>query len=218
MGNLLFFDIETHKVKNWAELPSNVQVAFENHMWDGDIYEDVEECYNEKAGLSAEFSQVICVSLGYEMNQEFRKVSIYGIDEKELLKGLKNIFDKFYSQDYALAGHNIGGFDIPYLIKRYIINEMHVPKILQSSKQKPWERADVDTMQEWKFGGYNSVSLEVISSVLNIPCKSTEVTGSNMYRLDITEIDWEQLKIYCEEDVESSYRIHTIINRYYNYQ
>ena len=216
MEKLLFFDIETHRVREWNELTPVLQKAFESHLYNEDEYETIEECFREKSGLNAEFSQVICVSLGYEWDQGFKLSSIVGIDEVELLTKLSQVFDGFYSRKdrYSLAGHNINGFDIPYLIKRYIINNMKVPEILKDYENKPWERSSVDTMQIWKFGGWNNTSLEVISAVLGIECKSTEISGEGLYRYNIKDIDWEELKMYCEEDVKSSYEIYKRVNKY----
>jgi DNA polymerase elongation subunit (family B) len=115
---------------------------------------------------------------------------------------------------YSLAGHNINGFDKPYLIKRYIINSIKVPVILNSIGVKPWELNDVDTMQKWKMDGWGVTSLEVISAALGVKCKTTELNGGNMYRYDIKDIDWEELRMYCEEDTRASYEIYKKIKTY----
>jgi hypothetical protein len=211
---LLFFDIETHRVKNWNELSTSLQNGFINHLFNEDSFSSVEECFNEISGLNAEFSQVICVSLGYECEDEFKLTSIYSKNEVELLQKLSQIFDKFQINGYSLAGHNINGFDKPYLIKRYIINKLKVPNILNSIGIKPWELSDADTMQMWRLGGGNNTSLEVICATLGIKCKSTEISGGNMYQYDIKDIDWKELKKYCEEDTRASYEIYKIINNY----
>jgi DNA polymerase elongation subunit (family B) len=212
MEKLLFFDIETHRVKNWNELPLVSQKAFRNHIYDKFEYKDIEECYREKAGLNAEFSQVICVSMGYEWENDFKLTSIHDFNEVEILTQLSPIFNKFQEKGYALAGHNINSFDIPYLCKRYIINGIKVPDILNNLGKKPWEMETVDTIQMWRLGGGGNISLEVICAALNIKCKSTEITGKNMYQYDIKDIDWEELKKYCEEDTNASYEIYKIIN------
>lgn len=208
---LLFFDIETHRVKNWSDLSPALRKAFEAHVYNDNeknIYANVEQCFNEKAALHAEFSQVICVSLGYEYENGFRVLSFSGRDEVKILTELSETLDNFKNKWYSLAGHNINGFDKPYLAKRYIINKMQVPKILNSMGLKPWEISDVDTMQVWKFGSWSATSLEVISAALGIQCKSTEISGSNMYKYDIENMNWAELKMYCEEDVKSCYQIY----------
>lgn len=218
MENLLFIDIETHRVKNWDELSLPMQRGFTNHCYEknGDKgeYSNVNECYCEKAALLAEFSQVICVSLGYESCGEFKVVSYWGVDEVELLMRLLSTLESFHKKGYSLAGHNINGFDKPYLIKRYIINSIKVPVILNSIGVKPWELNDVDTMQRWKMDGWGVTSLEVISAALDVKCKTTELNGGNMYRYDIKDIDWEELRMYCEEDTRASYEIYKKIKTY----
>jgi len=216
MEKLLFFDIETHRVKEYEELSQMRKKAFHDHMWNRSEYINVEDCYNEKVGLYPEFSQVICVSFGYEdPNGDFKVQSLYGLDEVKILNDLSKVFDAFEKQGYHLCGHFINNFDKPYLIKRYIINGIVVPKMLSKSiGAKPWESGDVDTFSLWKFGSLSGTSLEVIASSLGIECKSTKLSGGNMFMHKISEIDFNELKEYCEEDVTSNYRIYKRIKMY----
>lgn len=216
MKKLLFFDIETHRVNEYDELNQRRKKAFQDHLWNRSEYPTVEECYREKSALFPEFSHVICVSFGYEArDDEFKVQSIYGMDEIKILNDLSKVFDAFERQGYALCGHFINGFDKPYLIKRYIINGMQVPKMLSKSiGAKPWEIEDVDTVNLWKFGSYSGTSLEVIASSLDIECKSTILSGNNMFTYKIEDIDFNELREYCEEDVISNYRIYKHIKKF----
>jgi len=211
MEKLLFFDIETHRVRDWKDLPSILQKAFETTIFLDFDFATIEECFREKAGLNAEFSQVICISMGYECEQEFKLRSICSLDESAILTQFADMLEQFHKRGYSLAGHNIIGFDIPFLIKRYIINRMKIPDLLKGYDGKPWERPVVDTIQEWKFGGWQNVSLEVICSSLGVKCKSSKLTGKTMYRYDISEINLDELQTYCEEDVNSNYEIYKLI-------
>lgn len=216
MKKLLFFDIETHRVKEYEELSQRRKKAFQDHLWNRNDYPTVEDCYNERSALFPEFSQVICVSFGYEgPGEEFKVQSLCGLDEVKILNDLSKIFDAFEKQGYALCGHFITGFDKPYLIKRYIINGITVPKMLAKSiGAKPWEQADEDTVNLWKFGSFSGTSLEVIAASMDIECKSTTISGNNMFTYKIGGIDFSELKEYCEEDVVSDYRVYKRIKMY----
>ena len=214
MDRLLFFDIETHRVKNWDELTPLLQKAFREHVYEDNSEITIEECYQKKAGLLAEFSQVTCISLGYEQNEEFKLNTIYGVDEVALLNQLSKILNQFEKNWYVLAGHNIIGFDCPYLNKRYIINGIRIPKLINSFGKKPWEITNVDTMLMWKFSGWSNTSLEVICSALGIESKSYDISGKTMYKYDIKDMDWEELKKYCEEDVKATYEIYKRIKKF----
>ena len=206
---LLFFDIETHRVKELKELSPAMALAFEEHVYnksEGDFGGTLTDCYKYKSALIPEFSHVICISMGYELEDGTLKLaSISGVDEVKLLTDFSKVTEYFYSNGYHLAGHNINGFDKPYLIKRYIINQIKVPSILKTFDKKPWEQEDIDTLQFYKFGGYTSASLQVISAALDIACKTTEVRGDNLFELDIDKVDFNELVKYCEEDVQSNH-------------
>lgn len=204
--NYLFFDIETHRVNEWDQLSPKLQQAFINHNYDPDSYDTPAEHYMEIAGLHAEFSHVICVCFGYEDSDgNYRSVEICDLDEKSLLKKCASVFKAYHDAGYYLAGHNINSCDIPYMMKRYIINGMKVPKMLNHVGMKPWDIGDLDSMQLWKFGMWTAVSLETLCACLNIPCKSEEVSGANLYKYRIDQIPLDELVKYCAEDVLSNY-------------
>jgi len=212
--NYLFFDIETHRVKEFSEISPKLQDAFRNHYFDGDSYDSIEAAYAEQAALHPEFSHVICISFGYEANDGFHKTSICTTDEPKLLKSAKAVFDAYCSQGYILAGHNIKGCDIPYMAKRYIINDMKIPDALNNYGKKPWEVDSLDTMDLWKLGSWRGSALETICAALGISCKSEEVSGANLYEYPIAEVPMDELQKYCEEDVESNYLMTKVIFKY----
>lgn len=212
MTEYVFFDIETHRVLEWDQLDEGIKRAFINHYYDESSYASPEEQYKEIAGLNAEFGRVICISFGYENSTgDFIKSHICSTDEKDLLRKAATAFKAFYDQGYKLAGHNILACDIPFLVKRYIINGMKVPDALNHLDVKPWELEDLDTMNLWKFGMYRAVSLEMLCACLGIPCKSETISGANLYTYPINEVPMDELAIYCDEDVESCYKAAKII-------
>lgn len=218
LNKALFFDIETHRVKNWDEITPALQKAFINHYYDPQSYSSPEDHYSEVAGLHAEFSHVICVVFGFRhpATNEFVTDAFYGIDEVEILNKCTKTFESFQKMGYYLIGHNIQACDIPYLVKRYIINEMTVPDYINQYGQKPWEKTHVDTMDFWKFGDYKRVSLEMICACLGVDCKTDELGGDNLYEYDIKDMDWKQLVHYCTEDVVSNYRFMEKCLQYYS--
>jgi len=214
----LFFDIETHRVDNWDQLSNERKKAFINHYYDSQTYQTPEDHYSEIAGLYAEWSKVICIVFGTvnHVTKEFKTIKLYGKDEIEILESSRKIFDAYEKQDYFLAGHNIIACDVPYLAKRYIINSLKVPSILNVYGTKPWDLNYFDTMNFWRdIGDYKRVSLEVICATLGIPCKTDEIGGGNLYEYDIEDMDWDQLTHYCEEDVISNYKMAEHILKYY---
>ena len=132
---LLFFDVETvSQYKDLDELPKD-----QLKLWDS-YYDNFKErvtdksklpipesnltkkeVYRQTAALFPEFGKVVCVSLGFVMKGGKTKFeSFYGKDEVEILKKVRDIFNKVDTMDFQLCGQNIKNFDIPFLAKRYL--------------------------------------------------------------------------------------------------
>ena len=174
---------------------------------------DDTQVYNEESALYTEFSKIVCISIGqvtfddYD-NPIFKVKSFYSDDEGEVVRGfftaIKALFGR--APGLKLVGHNIKGFDMPYLIKRSLINGIQVPSAFHLHKQKPWENCLLDTQDVWKFGGWNSAKLGLISELLGIPSPKDAMSGP-----EVNEYYWngrlEEIKTYCEKDIQATANI-----------
>jgi ribonuclease PH len=170
----------------------------------------------EYAGLYPEFSKIICISitciqLDIETNEPtFKTKVIYNSnDEKQLLTEFSNICELFTQkkgQKAILAGHNITAFDIPFICKRTIINDLKLPTLFDISGKKPWEINIIDTLNYWKFNSLDMISLDLLCYVLGIDSsKDGDVSGynlSDMYYSDDKEKE-SKIKNYCKADTEA---------------
>ena len=122
----------------------------------------------------------------------------------EILTDLNNLFDKVNTGRYHLCGHNVKNFDIPYIQKRMIINGIKPSSFLPGYNTKPWEMKVVDTLEIWKFGNPSSLaSLELMCSSLGVESsKDGEVTGNRVHESYWIDGKLEQIKEYCEKDVD----------------
>lgn len=182
---------------------------------------DFAKAYQEKAGIYAEFGKIVCISLGILVLEHgeihsFRLNSICGDDEKELLVEFGTLLDKFYPDQnkYYLCGHNIREFDVPYLARRMIINEIPLPKILDISGKRPWEtKFLLDTLEMWKFGDYkNYTSLKLLAHILGIPSPKDDIDGSQVGQVYWEEEDLDRIRVYCEKDVVTTAQVFLRLN------
>ncbi len=169
--------------------------------------------YLQRAGVMAEFSKIICISMGYfkkETNLHLRLKSFYGNDEKEILTEFINTINKLESfhSKWCFAGHNIKEFDIPFICRRMIINGMLLPAYLDFQNMKPWETNIIDTFQYWRFGDYkNYTSLKLLAAVFGIPSPKDDIDGSMVGELYWTGNEEEKIAnlnrivTYCQKDV-----------------
>ncbi len=211
LTDLLIIDIETVPgVPHFQQLPDEWK-----GLWMGKISKTVpenispEESYADRAGIMAEFGRVVCISAGYfyrEKNEEifFKIKSIAGNDELELLKNFFNLVEKFREKRprFSFAGHNIKEFDIPFICRRTMANQMQIPGFLQFSGMKPWEVNMVDTLQFWKFGDHkNYTSLSLLAAVLGIPTPKDDIDGSMVRQVYYEEKNISRIVEYCQKDV-----------------
>jgi len=168
-----------------------------------------EESYLQRAGILAEFGKIVCISTGYfyqnEQKQWCLKVkSIYGDNEKQLLEEFVKVTDKLckHNKQFEFCGHNIKEFDIPYICRRLLINNMQLPEYLCLHGAKPWEVKMVDTLQWWKFGDYkNYITLHLLATVLGVPTSKTDMDGSMGQHVYFKDKNLRKIVEYCQRDV-----------------
>jgi hypothetical protein len=103
---------------------------------------------------------------------------------------------------HLICGHNAKEFDIPFIARRMIINQMNLPQKLNLFGKKPWEIPHLDTLELWKFGDYkNFTSLKLLTKILGIPSSKGDIDGSQVGRVFYVEKDIDRIVTYCEKDV-----------------
>ena len=200
--NILFLDIETAPlIYDYQNLDENIQ-----KLWDDKFRynknETGEELY-KKAGIYAEFSKIICISVGFFNEENFRVKSFYGDDEKVILEDFASLLNKFYNRkENLLCAHNGKEFDFPFIARRMLVNSIKLPKLLNIAGKKPWEVAHLDTMELWKFGDYkNYTSLNLLANLFKIPTPKDDIQGSDVARVYWEDKDLKRIVKYCQKDV-----------------
>ena len=176
--------------------------------------EEVSALYHEKASIFAEFSKVVCVSVGIiravDGQDQLRVRTIYHADERVLLLELADLLNShFYDRyNHFICGHNIREFDIPFLCRRMIINDITLPNLFRISGMRAWQITHLlDTMDLWKFGDFKHfTSLELLCKSLQIPSPKSKMSGDM-----VSEAYWnnriEDIKKYWEKDLVSTVRV-----------
>lgn len=208
--NLLLLDIETVPMQARYELLSEKMQALwakKSSYLDVNTL-DVADTFAQRGGIYAEFGKIVCIGLGYftkVQNRYLLKIkSIAHHDEKVILHEFKNVCEKFFKSPIKqFCGHNIKEFDIPYICRRSIINQIHLPNILLDlQNKKPWENPMLDTLQFWKFGEYkNFTSVDLLATILEIESPKEDINGSDVARVYWEENNLERIVKYCSKDI-----------------
>ena len=209
LDKVLFLDIETvpqtYQLDEANEKTKQLFDAKTKFLQKDD--KSLEEVYNERAGIYAEFGKIVCISVGFvhsaSTGNQIRLKSFYHDDEETLLKQFKGLLEEHYNSPQSiLCGHNAKEFDFPYICRRMLINGISLPNVLNIAGKKPWEIAHLDTMELWKFGDFKAyTSLALLCHVFNIPTPKDDISGADVARVYYEEKDLERIKVYCEKDV-----------------
>lgn len=127
-----------------------------------------------KAALSATTGRVLAV--GYQSPRS----QVLDIDEDEaaMLTRFWQQVRRCASERRMMVGHNIAGFDIPFMARRSWINRVSVPDGVFNRR---WlnDKLFADTMLTWQCSGFDKfASLDVVAKSLGVGGKTEGVTGA----------------------------------------
>jgi hypothetical protein len=207
---VLFLDIETVPLLPSfedldVELQKHWQHKFQFLKHDENI--DAAIGFSNQAGIYAEFGKIICISVGRIKFENDEKVlslkSFYGDDEKELLTDFATMLRQHNSSFKFICGHNIKEFDIPFIARRMIINQIQLPAIIDLAGKKNYEVEHlIDTLNLWKFGDFKHyTSLALLTNIMGIPTSKSDMEGKDVARVYYQENNLKRIESYCKQDV-----------------
>ena len=161
-----------------------------------DIAAEEERCY-QLGALNATSGRLLSVAvhvgpiagLQFEGLEQNQNEYVFGIDvdgyeqsERQTLNEFVSLFRDFDSECDEVVGHNIIGFDLPFIFQRCLINGLTVRPFVNLNDFNV--RAVFDTMHRWWLGARRNVSLDDIAWALGIESsKTAEVEGSKVFEL-----------------------------------
>ncbi len=121
--------------------------------------------------------------------EQVESEDVFGIDsegkeqtEQQALTDFLAMMQTFDPEIDELVGHNIIGFDLPFIFQRCLVNNVAVKPFVNLSEFNV--RGVHDTMHRWWLGARNRVALDDIAWALGIESSKTdEVEGSRVFEL-----------------------------------
>lgn len=121
--------------------------------------------YNENGQIKRDFKKIVNMNEAIVLETFMTELSYIS---SAAVKSTPNFFP-------PLCGHNIINYDIPLLIKRFAVlrdkfNSIdQLPLILKRCLGiKPWESGLIDTVNVWKFNGYENPPLMLIADYMGL--------------------------------------------------
>lgn len=156
-----------------------------------------------QTALDGFYGQIVCIS--YAIDEE-APVSIYRqgweTAERAILEdfftALKLIYNPSKMERPVFVGHNHVAFDLPFIYKRAVINQIAPPAVLPINC-KPWDDRVFDTMVK-AAGDKGRIGMDRLCRVLGIPGKGDGMDGSKVLGA-CQEGRIDEVAAYCAADV-----------------
>jgi predicted PolB exonuclease-like 3'-5' exonuclease len=174
-------------------------------------YKDVDEAYLNNSGIISTYGRIVCISFGFIDNEGNSKISsYYGDNEEEIVTSFNNLLKKIETKNFNLSGFRILHFDIVWILRKLSKYRIEPANIIYTYDKKPWDMRITDMSDDWKGKFAWSNSFDELSYELGVPSPKSNINGS-----DVHKYYWsgrvEDVKTYCEKDVEACIEISKII-------
>jgi 3'-5' exonuclease len=166
--NYIILDIETSaKPESELKLPEfeASKVLKDPEKIKADI-EKKKQDYLDEGALHAERGYVLAIGL---FKKDGNTIILEGKPEAQILEDLWKIYDS--SDGCFIIGHNLKGFDIPFLVRRSWLNDVKVPFGVINGRYLG--NRFIDTMELWACGNYReTISLNNLALAFGLPGKT----------------------------------------------
>jgi hypothetical protein len=200
-ANEIKFTSKDDMITRWEkELAESKSASVANEKW-------------EKTSFNPDVAPIACICIGWYEDGVYTQsgfdLKTYG-DEVNMLDAFHGFIDTICARNGAqvtkpnFIGHNLAKFDLPFIWKRSVINNV---KTCQGVK---WVDAKhcyncYDTMTAWAGFG-NRISADNLCKLLGVKGKTEGMDGSLVY--DTWQTDPRKVIDYCHDDVQLVKEIH----------
>ncbi len=158
----------------------------------------------DKTALDGTYGQVCCIGWAVD-DEEANSLVVNDLsadEEQKLLMHFWSYMRTMHStsgRQHVVVGHNLLGYDLPFLAKRSVIHGTK-PPFWWPQKPKPWSETVSDTMLMWA-GDRGMIGLDRLCRVLGVEGKGDGPTGADVWPLAQAG-NWEEIATYCRAGVD----------------
>tara|TARA_R110001606_G_scaffold385158_1_gene548495 strand:+ start:495 stop:1253 length:759 start_codon:yes stop_codon:yes gene_type:complete len=172
----------------------------------------------EKTSFNPDVAPIACIVIGWHSDHGYQNAAFKTndiINEAEMLEGFHNYITSLCTANNTeirkpnFVGHNIAKFDLPFIWKRSVINDVSCCKGVRWVDARHGQHC-FDTMVAWSgFGG--RIGADNLCKLLGIKGKTEGMDGSKVYDTWQTK----PLKVikYCQDDVLLVKEIHARLTK-----
>ena len=168
-----------------------------------------------KTSFDGLYGSIACICYQFDDSEVFSVDCVSSGDEKTMLEHFySHVFDMVCteyhggvaSQNLTVCGHNIAGFDLPFLKHRSIILGVKPPvAMLKAMNAKPWDTCIADTMLMWSSDSQKRTSMDKLCKAFGLAGKG-DFDGSMV--AETWPVDPQKVIDYCKDDVRRTRAIY----------
>lgn len=163
----------------------------------------------DRAALSPLTGRIIAIGYKSEKGKAI-KIARSENCEREIVAEFWRKFESCNQQSRRIVGHNIFGFDLPFLIRRSWLLDVAIPDGV-IDRDRFWnDRVFCDTMKRWQCGNYGEkfVKLETLSQATGGTGKPDGVTGAMFADLISGSAEDQKIAVdYLDNDIEMTWDV-----------
>lgn len=187
-------DVKTGNTKDPEKIAAKIDEArkkFEKEKSEASVAVLMErdtawESFKSSAALSAIHGQLLavgmyCNSWGDEVLLKYQKENVRS--EHTLLVDVLSMIEEFLNAGNTIVGHNIIGFDIPFMLRRGMKYGIAPPPVIKNQLIQYRSTQVIDMMREWQFGNRSEkfVSLNTLANFFGTTSKNG--SGADFHHL-----------------------------------
>ena len=204
-------DIKLGNVKDQAKIDAKIESELHKLIdkWEDECLDaklKMEESFRKQA-LDSMSGKIFIISFAFD---DMPIVTLYNEDEKQLLDSFADaLADTQNPMGLTWYGHNIKGFDLPFLFHKALLHNSKLLKYIPRSIRSKFIEDTATMFGMDKYGVYYKLSN--IAKFLGIDGKYEGIDGGMVYDLWLDgKID--DLKLYCADDVRITRSIFKLLN------
>jgi len=186
--------IERERQK-WQAAKANEQAEHEQHRQE----------FIDKAALSPLTGQVLAI--GYQGQTDVPHISAG--EEPAILEFFWQGYARYARDGTPFIGHNVFGFDLPFLVQRSWYHGLAVPQEIHEDCNRYRSKVFVDTMAVWSCGQRQQfIGLNDLATYFGIEGKPEGIDGGDFHKLwHGTPEEHEQAREYLRGDLRITWEV-----------
>lgn len=218
---MIFFDIETlstndesviEELRKSITAPAQYKKQDSINKWMEENAEDQLKELVAKTSFDGMYGRVACIAWALDDGKIMHTTK--EMNERECLHMFFDYLDDVLTIDESLCGHNIAGFDLPFLKHRAIINKIKPPiTLLNAMSAKPWDNVIQDTMLLWSTDKHRRGSMDRL-------CRAFGIKGKEGFDGSMVAETWpinpQKVIDYCCDDIHRTREIYKRITFQFN--